>query len=314
MEATASSDGLFFARLGFDEKDREAIDSLFVMEECSFMQCLEVKINRILHFIKCGIWVNPHRVGQALNEHRFRKGVEEGDIKRIEKLFSERLSDRFIDKAYEEAAKESFLEAVKTGLDFFATFLKSPLTVGAILPSSDSLAYEIAAKIEKRAEGGGICILEAGPGTGTFTREIIKRLGPDDQLDLVEYDEKFVQTLRKRYGHLNNVKIIHGDFTEYRPGKKYDYCISGLPLASFTREMVEKVYDVFNSAIKQEGKLAYFEYIGIPHIKNLFIGEEEKREFSKLLKIKQSFYNEHRGEAKEIWLNIPPARILLVTV
>ena len=37
-----------------------------------------------------------------------------------------------------------------------------------------------------------------GPGTGSVTRRIAARLGPEDRLDLVELNETFVQRLRHR--------------------------------------------------------------------------------------------------------------------
>ena len=63
-------------------------------------------------------------------------------------------------------AKESAL--------FLRQFLRSPITTGAIAPSSRYLAAAVTAPIPER---GDPVVVELGPGTGSFTAEIQRRLG-----------------------------------------------------------------------------------------------------------------------------------------
>jgi phosphatidylethanolamine/phosphatidyl-N-methylethanolamine N-methyltransferase len=272
------------------------------------------KIQRIIHLFRTGFWINSHSLGQALNAYRFE--VTKGEFERIETLVKIKLGSDFTEKAYQSATEETMMESFQNSVEFFVGFIRSPTTVGSLLPSSQKLAKGIAKDIpETESEDTPKrYYLEVGPGTGTFTKQLIKKLRENDQLDLVEYDEKFVKILQRRFGHLNNVNIIKGDFTKFDPQNKYDYCISGLPLAAFPKDMVVKVYEVFNKVVKKEGALVYFEYMGLPRLKETFLKGKKYENFKEILKIKKKYYDDHQGKRKNIWLNMTPAYICNVTL
>src|SRR5581483_4946971 len=70
-------------------------------------------------------------------------------------------------------------------------------TTGSILPSSRFLGRALASEL---AGSRGPChILEVGPGTGAVTRQILKALQPDDRLDLVELNDRFVAVLKQLF-------------------------------------------------------------------------------------------------------------------
>ena len=70
---------------------------------------------------------------------------------------------------------------------------------GAVMPSSPFLARALASPLggPRRPRH----ILEVGPGTGSVTREILKRMIPGDRLDAVELNEHFVQRIRLLLQH-----------------------------------------------------------------------------------------------------------------
>src|SRR5260370_41365615 len=87
-------------------------------------------------------------------------------------------------------------------------------STGAILPSSRFLARALASEIAK--PHAPTRILEVGPGTGSVTRQILRRMTPGDQLDAVEINAEFVACLQKRLegdpvyqGMRDRVRIIH---------------------------------------------------------------------------------------------------------
>ena len=57
-------------------------------------------------------------------------------------------------------------------LAFMYQYFHQPRTVGALLPSSTHLAKKIVKGIDFEHAA---CIVEYGPGTGVFTRELIRR-------------------------------------------------------------------------------------------------------------------------------------------
>lgn len=214
-------------------------------------------------------------------------------------------------KASASAPQDSLLESMKNNFSFFSQFVKSPTTVGSLFPSSTKLAKEIVRQIPgKEISGPPRRYLEVGPGLGTFTTELVEKLRAEDRLFLVEFDEKFAEILRKKFGHLKNVTTVHGDFTQFHSDIPFDYCVSGLPLAAFDPETVKKIYNVFDRIVKKNGVLAYFEYLGIPQFKKLTLNEK----FKQVLALKDSYFSKHQGSSTDVWQNLPPARVCRVII
>lgn len=310
----------FYSDIGFkDEAGLKSIHRFFGVENGSavkkILSSLEARIHRIIHFFKTGVWIDAHSIGQSLNQHRFRSGVRPENIASIEAIFGRALGSAFIQNAYDAATKETTLESLQNSVSFFLQFLKSPTTVGSLLPSSGKLAKGIVAQIPgPDMSGAARRYLEVGPGTGTFTAELIRKLRAEDTLHLVEYDQRFVDVLRRRFGHLKNVKILQKDFTQFNTIHKIDYCVSGLPLAAFSKEFVGKVYGVFDRVVKKGGKIAYFEYMGLPSLKQSLLRGKEREDFDGVLQQKEKYYQSHNGSLENIWLNVTPARVCRVTV
>src|SRR6266851_5643758 len=72
-------------------------------------------------------------------------------------------------------------------------------STGAILPSSRFLARALVSEIAKPR--GPARILEVGPGTGSVTRQILRRMLTSDQLDAVEINANFITRLLARLDH-----------------------------------------------------------------------------------------------------------------
>lgn len=298
-------------------RDLSEISQFFVKPSDDFVtdaaKNVACKIQRVIHYLQTGVWINSHNIGQTLNAYRFSESVNENAIYKIENILNEQLGQNFTEKIYAAAEEETFSEWLRNSFGFFAQFVKSPETVGSIFPSSKRLAKAVVREISAdRNPEVPVRILEVGPGTGIFSKKLIDKLEENDSLDLVEYDEKFVKILQKRFGHRKNVTIIQGDFTQFHAEHKYDYCVSGLPLAAFPKEMVEKVYQVFDEVVY--GKLIYFEYKWIPNIKKKLLSEKKSKDFEEILSINKNYYNNHSGIKKSVWPNLTPANVCTVKV
>ena len=55
--------------------------------------------------------------------------------------------------------------------------------------------------------------------------------------------------------------------------------------------------------------LSYFEYVGVAHLKKLFLKGKEKENFSQLLTTTQEFCKQFEVERDTVVLNIPPAYV-----
>src|SRR5205807_4789590 len=80
--------------------------------------------------------------------------------------------------------------------DFFRECRRHFRTTGAVLPSSRFLARALVKQL--RGPRGPARILEVGPGTGSVTVEIARRMLSGDRLDAVEINGHFARLLEQR--------------------------------------------------------------------------------------------------------------------
>src|SRR3954454_712112 len=75
---------------------------------------------------------------------------------------------------------------------FLRSFLDGPRRVGAVLPTS---RYTVRATLDMALLAQARCVVELGAGTGPYTREIVRRLGPDARLLAFELDPALAERL-----------------------------------------------------------------------------------------------------------------------
>ena len=124
---------------------------------------------------------------------------------------------------------------------FLRAWLRDPRYVGAIASSSRGLAGLITVEIS----GAFAPVLELGPGTGVFTRALLARGVPEDQLTLVECDAGFARILQSQFPA---ARVLHLDATRLRgvdlfDGEGVGAVVSGLPLLSMSGRKVMAILD-----------------------------------------------------------------------
>lgn len=106
---------------------------------------------------------------------------------------------------------------------FFRGWLRRPLEMGAVSPSSRALGRAMAAFVPiEPILAEGMAVLELGPGTGVVTQCLIDRGVPEESLVLVEYSREFCQLLQARFPKAG---VIEGD--AYRHGAAIDVALAG---------------------------------------------------------------------------------------
>jgi phospholipid N-methyltransferase len=83
----------------------------------------------------------------------------------------------------ERAPTGTGLAEFNSRLRFLGAFVREPLTIGAVWPSSSALARKVVESCEITL---GDTIVELGPGTGVFTELILQRLGSHGRFVAVE--------------------------------------------------------------------------------------------------------------------------------
>jgi phospholipid N-methyltransferase len=145
---------------------------------------------------------------------------------------------------------------------FARNFLKHPAMLGSVIPSSPFLVNDLLRKVDwERAR----MLVEFGPGVGTVTREILKRMRPDAILLAIELNEDFVDYLRESISD-SRLRIVRGSAAHVRrilaeqnlPGA--DYIVSGLPFSIMPAATRRQIVVESRAALNPQGSLVLFQY------------------------------------------------------
>ncbi len=180
-------------------------------------------------------------------------------------------------------------------MSFLVEFARSPMAVGAIAPSSRSLAQVVTAPVPRH---GHPVVLELGPGTGSFTAAIQHRLAGRGRHLAVEINERFADRLALAHP---GVEVVRADARELAdvvaPGS-VDVIVSGLPWAAFTAELQGDVLTAATRALTPTGAFTTFAYVHArwaPPARRL------------LRSLRERFDEVVIG--RTVWANLPPALV-----
>jgi phospholipid N-methyltransferase len=144
---------------------------------------------------------------------------------------------------------------------FLRAMLRHPAQVGALAPSSPALARAMVSGIDF-SDGRGV--LELGPGTGPFTKQIHQRL-PDPSLYLgIERDPSFVRLLRERFPPMPVVEGSADRALEHlrEAGiERIGAIISGLPFASLPPRVQDGVIRCLDQLMQEGTEFRTFQYL-----------------------------------------------------
>ncbi len=145
-------------------------------------------------------------------------------------------------------------------IEFFQAFLKNPLKVGAIAPSSPELARKMLEGIQPNEDS---VILELGVGTGAFTN-LIRQTVPNKESYLgIELDKNLVRCLRRKFPEM---RFMRGNacksFALHRRSKlgKVEYILSGLPFVSMPNEVNDRIFAQIDKFMEQGCMFRTFQY------------------------------------------------------
>jgi phospholipid N-methyltransferase len=176
-------------------------------------------------------------------------------------------------------------------LQFLREFLKHPVMVGSVIPSSRKLIDRMLAPVDW---DNTKLFVEYGPGVGTFTRPILERLAPDATLIAIDTNPDFTDFLRESIdddrlvavtGSAADVEKILAD----RGFGQADYVLSGLPFSTLPPGVGEAIGAATARVIRLGG--AFLVYQFSPKVLDFIAPVFERIE---------------RGFE---WVNVPPATL-----
>lgn len=206
---------------------------------------------------------------------------------------------------------------------FWQQFRRAYHTTGAVLPSGQALAKALAHYIRngEAASAAGRAsvrafrrILEVGPGTGAVTGRILRDMGRDDRLLLVERNEQFVAQLRERFpidsaynDHADRVAIVHASVEDLPESKPFDIIISGLPLNNFSAETVERILAKLRRLLAPGGTLSFFEYVAMRPFKLALSRQADRERVRGVARALGGLLKQSEIRRDCVWANVPPA-------
>lgn len=197
-------------------------------------------------------------------------------------------------------------------LQFYRQFRRRFDTTGAIAPSSRFLARALTSPLTRRT--GPLRVLEIGPGTGAVTSEVVRRLGPESRLDLVEINEEFAGLLQQRFQRdkqfqpvAERARVHCCPLQEFRPNEPYDVVISGLPFNNFPAALVEELIDHALALLTSGGEMAFFEYMFVRPVRRVVSPQDVRERLGQIEGILQTRFAKHRFRTDWVFVNIPPA-------
>lgn len=143
---------------------------------------------------------------------------------------------------------------------FLKRLIKNPRSLGAITPSSKSLARFICRHIDYK---DGDYVVEIGAGTGSFTRAILQSGVPASKLIVLELDKELAQYLRLNFP---DVQIIHGNATILETLIPADVIgnvrtiVSGIPMVNVPKKVQKEIIDSCFRILGEGGGILQFTY------------------------------------------------------
>lgn len=145
---------------------------------------------------------------------------------------------------------------------FAGNFVLHPHMLGSVIPSSRFLVNQVLDPIDwQRAR----VIVEYGPGVGTFTSEILRRMRTDAQLVVIETNRDFVRFLRRSYED-TRLHVVHESAARVRSVLQRlglppaQYIISGIPLGSMPDPLRAEIAAETRAALAPGGAFLVYQF------------------------------------------------------
>src|SRR5450631_1237908 len=170
-------------------------------------------------------------------------------------------------------------------LRFALNFLRHPSMLGSVIPSSRFLVHDVMSQIDWEQAR---VVVEFGPGVGTITQEIVKRLHPEAILVAIELNPNFAR-----------FHVVHGSALNVRQVLQRmnlpsaDCIISGIPFTNMRSSLRRSIAREAREALRPAGAFVVYQFTrtALPYL------------ISNFASVRQGF---------QLW-NIFPARIFYCT-
>jgi phospholipid N-methyltransferase len=165
---------------------------------------------------------------------------------------------------------------------FLRGFIKHPVMVGFIIPSSRATIDKMLGPVDW---ANCKLFVEYGPGVGTFTEHVLRRMAPDATLIAIDTNPDFIRYLRGKFTD-NRLFPVTGSAADVRQiiadcGFEHaDYVLSGLPFSTLPAGIGPRIAAETHEAIRPGGAFLVYQFKArvrdfmVPHFKRIDKGFE----------------------------------------
>lgn len=145
---------------------------------------------------------------------------------------------------------------------FLKGFIKHPVMVGSIIPSSSFTVKKMLAPVDW---DNTKLFVEYGPGIGTFCQPILDRMRPDATLLVIDLNEDFAAYLRQNIRDSRFI-AVHGSAAEVNTIIKNfgfahaDYILSGIPFSTLPNSFSAIIAKETATAIRPGGAFLVYQF------------------------------------------------------
>jgi len=174
---------------------------------------------------------------------------------------------------------------------FLRGFLKHPVMVGSVIPSSRILIERMLKPVDWENTK---LFVEYGPGVGTFTRPVLDKMGEDATLIAIDTNPDFIKYLRKAI-HDPRLVPVSGSAADVEAIVKEhgfesaDYVLSGLPFSTLPPGVGDEIANATSRVIRPGGAFLVYQFS------------------PKVLDFLKPFFD--RIDRGFEWINVPPATL-----
>ena len=145
---------------------------------------------------------------------------------------------------------------------FASNFVRHPHMLGSIMPSSRFL---VDAVLDRVAWSKSRVIVEYGPGVGTFTAEILRRMRSDARVVAIETNPEFVRFMQQT---LSDERLIVergsaedvGEILARHGLPHASTIVSGIPLGSFPKWLQAGIAEASRDALEPDGRFLVYQF------------------------------------------------------
>jgi len=145
---------------------------------------------------------------------------------------------------------------------FARNFIRHPRMLGSIIPSSRFLINQVLEPVDwQRAQ----VIVEYGPGVGSITKEILRRMRPDAHLVAIETNRDFVEFLRDALPD-PRLHVVQDSAAEVEAVLQRlhlapaSYIVSGIPFSTMSDALRMDIVRATRAALEPGGAFLVYQF------------------------------------------------------